>query len=661
MTPPSETSIESTRISPTGWDTLLEALRRNSPRMTSWTLPFVLVVYLGLKGGGYDSIIRGEVGLAIWWIVLVGAVLGILPTIAPRRNGLIGLALLGAFTLWTGLGIAWSSDAGASVTEFARVATYLGVFALVLASQRPGDMRRMVNGLGAGMAVIGLVALLSRLHPSWFPTDTTAQTLATSKNRLGYPLDYWNGLATLMGMAIPLLLYMAIRARTVLGQALSAAALPAVALTAFLTLSRGGAIEVAAGLVVFIALAPRRLAALPTLALTAAGSAILVIAASQRDALTNGLGTAIAHDQGDEILATAIVVCGGVALLQAAIALAARHSFGPRIRVSRRATLTAWGGIALCAVVVAAGAGLPGELSDRWQQFKEPGGPGVGVQRFDSSSGSGRYQTWSSAADANATRPLEGIGPGTFESWWAQHGDINVFVRDAHSLYMETLGELGVIGLLLIAGFVGAVLIVGVTHSLTHRRDRRWPYAAATASAFAFAVGAGIDWAWELSVLPIAFMVLAAGLLGPRRYRSTSRKEGFLIRGGLVALGVIAMVAIVPQLLGAEAIRDSQSAADSGNLQSALDKADHAHDLQPYAATPDLQQALVLELMGKYDAAVAPARDATQAASRDWRTWLVLSRLQAEAGRPAASISAYERARSLNPRSMLFKAAQTPG
>jgi tetratricopeptide (TPR) repeat protein len=113
--------------------------------------------------------------------------------------------------------------------------------------------------------------------------------------------------------------------------------------------------------------------------------------------------------------------------------------------------------------------------------------------------------------------------------------------------------------------------------------------------------------------------------------------------------------------MGAEAIRDSRSAANGGNLQSALDKAEHAHDLQPYAAAPQLQRALVLELMGRYDAALDPARAATAAASQDWRTWLILSRLEAEAGRAAASINAYQRAKTLNPRSILFTTAEAPG
>jgi len=190
---------------------------------------------------------------------------------------------------------------------------------------------------------------------------------------------------------------------------------------------------------------------------------------------------------------------------------------------------------------------------------------------------------------------------------------------------------------------------------------RRWPYVAATASAAAFGVGAGIDWAWELAVLPVAFLVLAAGMLAPQHYASPPRHEGFVTRALLVGLCVVAMIAIIPALLGAEAIRGSRAAASDGDLRSALDKAEHAQDLQPYAATPDLQRALVLEQMGRYGAAIRPARDATDAASQDWQAWLILSRIEAEAGLPEASIAAYQRAKRLNPRSTLFAAAEAPG
>ena len=45
----------------------------------STVLPFTLVLYLALEGGGYDVLVRSEVGVAIWWIVLLGALVGVLP------------------------------------------------------------------------------------------------------------------------------------------------------------------------------------------------------------------------------------------------------------------------------------------------------------------------------------------------------------------------------------------------------------------------------------------------------------------------------------------------------------------------------------------------------------------------------------------------------
>ena len=52
---------------------------RLGPSLATSLVPFLLIVYAGLKGGGYDAIIRGEVGIAVWWIVLLGALVGAFP------------------------------------------------------------------------------------------------------------------------------------------------------------------------------------------------------------------------------------------------------------------------------------------------------------------------------------------------------------------------------------------------------------------------------------------------------------------------------------------------------------------------------------------------------------------------------------------------------
>src|SRR5207244_4518099 len=64
-----------------------------------------------------------------------------------------------------------------------------------------------------------------------------------------------------------------------------------------------------------------------------------------------------------------------------------------------------------------------------------------------SGGGSGRWQFWAAALDEWRSRPLLGRGAGSYEAWWARHGSFSYFVRNAHSLYLEVLGELGLVGL----------------------------------------------------------------------------------------------------------------------------------------------------------------------------------------------------------------------
>jgi O-antigen ligase len=462
-----------------------------------------------------------------------------------------------------------------------------------------------------------------------------------------------------MAIGIPLLLCVAVESRRLLTQALATAALPVMALAAFYTLSRGGAVEVAAALIAFLTLYPRRLAALPTLGLAALGSTLLIAAATQRDALEDGLTSQTALSQGDEMLAVVLVVCAGVALVRVALGLAARHGLGPKPRVSRKTALAGFGVAALVSLAVALVAGVPGELSDSWEEFKQPIGPeGTSAERFESVSGNGRYQYWQAALDANATDPLIGIGPGTYEYFWAQEGTLPGFVRDAHSLYLETLAELGIVGLALIVALVAGVLGYGLRRALSVAEPARPWVAAATAACAAFAVAAAIDWAWELAVIPVCFLLLAAAILGGGRDEAGRDRVQEPARAAphiaLAVLALAALAAIAIPLAGTSSVRASQSAAEAGELDGALDDARAAKEIQPWAATPSLQQALVLELRGDLSSAAAAARQATADEPTNWRTWLVLSRIEAYRGNPAESVAAYREARSLNPRSALF-------
>jgi len=637
---------------------LAAALAWLQPRLGTVLLPFALVLYLALEGGGYDEIVRSEVGVAAWWVVLLGAAVGVLPAARLGRASWIALGALGAFAAWTAVGIGWSESSERSVAEVARVASLLGIFTLALCAQGRDGVRRTASAVGAAIAVVASLALLSRLHPSWFPANEIAEELPAATGRLAYPLNYWNGLAAFIAIGIPLVAVLALRARHLVAQSLATAALPAMATAAFFTFSRGGALEVAVGLAVLLALYPARRAALPTLAVAAVGSGILIAAATQRDALEAGALTEAARSQGDELLAMTLVVCAGVGLLRAAIGLAARHGVGPRVRISPRAAGVAAVTGAVVALVAFIAAGGPGKLDRAWEDFKEPTGVALGTaERFESASGSGRYQWWQGALDANATDPLVGIGPGTFEYHWAREGTIPGFVRDAHSLYLETLAELGVVGLLLVLAAVAVPLAVGARRALRAAPEARAWLAAALAAGVTFAVAAAIDWAWELTVLPVIFLLLAAALLAGGAERTGSRPalpRAPAARAALGAGAVVALVAIAIPLASTASVRDSQAQVRAAQLGPALTDARSARDLQPYASTPALQEALVLELAGDTQGAAAAARQATAEEPTNWRTWLVLSRIEALAGNAEASVTAYREARSLNPRSPLF-------
>src|SRR6185437_5901134 len=133
------------------------------------------------------------------------------------------------------------------------------------------------------------------------------------------------------------------------------------------------------------------------------------------------------------------------------------------------------------------------------------------------------------------------------------------------------------------------------------------------------------------------------------------RGRSWWIRLGAVGVAVAALVAIAVPLATVSTVRASQAAVVSGDPARALADARAAVRLEPGAASAEVQLALVLELQRDIPGALAAAHHATSDEPSNWSTWLVVSRLEAEAGRPAASVAAYEPSRALNPRSPLFK------
>jgi O-Antigen ligase len=621
-----------------------------------WLLGFGLVVYLALNGGGYEPVVRDQLGIAVWWGVLLGFLVGALPLNRLRYGSLLAFGFLFAYVGWVALSLIWTKTTAGTLEDVGRVVTYLGIFVLALSIRSSKGARRMASAVAAGIAVVAIIALLSRLHPAWFPNaNQTTAFLATNRNRLAYPLGYWNGNAALVAIGLPLVLYVACSARHIFFQALAAAALPAMCLTIYFTFSRGGTLAAIVALLVFMVLAHDRIPKAGTLAVAALGSAILIVGAHQRDALDGGMGSPLAHHQGNQMLAMTLVVCVGVGMLQAALALALRRGRRPDwMHISRRASLTGAGVVIALVLIAGIGAVASGKASHAWHEFTQAKSVAHGSERFTSFSSNSRWPLWESTLHENATAPLIGTGSGSFEGWWAQHGNDEGFVKDAHSLYFETLGELGIIGLALIVGLLVTILFVGSKRYLEAARERRTQLAAALAACVAFCVGAGYDWLWELAVVPIAFLLIASTLVTAGE-RPRKKPVPIPVRFGGVVLAIAAMVAIAIPLAAASSLQKSQAAARGGNFSSALEHARDARNVEPYSAEPRVQEAVLLESQSRLGAAATAIAGANRVEPNDWRAWLIKSRIEAERGNAAASLDAYRRAKSLNPRSSLFR------
>lgn len=625
----------------------------------TWLMCFGLVVYLGLEGGGYDALVHDQVGIAVWWVLLAATLVGALPRRRFGRGAWIALGLFAAFVVWTGLSLLWTESIDRTSADLARVAVYLGIFALAVFSRGSRESQRVIGAVAAAIALVSLVGLLSRLHPAWFPDAARTAQALTDSERLSYPLNYWNGLAGLIAIGLPLLLQLATCARSTLARALAAAALPAMALTIFLTLSRGGIAAAIIAVAVFFVLTSDRLPKLLTLLVTGVGSAVLIVAAEGRDAVQHGALNALARQQGNELLWIGLAVCVAVGLVQAGLSSGPVTARRPGwTRTSRSHALAATVVTVLLLAIAAVALNVPGRISNGWDEFRQGGGAGTGAGRLGSVAGQSRYQLWSAAVRENGTEPLTGTGSGTFEYWWNRDGDTTETVRDTHSLYLQTLGELGIVGFALIAAFLFTILFGGGRRLLAAKPRDRSQFAAAIAGFLAFCITAVFDWMWQLPVLAVAMLLLGSLLVMPAASAAPGAEPSTALPIPLrvaVAIGAsAAIVAIAIPLASASLIRQSESDARGGDLSAALREARTAQNVQPDAAGPRLQQALVLEAQGNLSSAAAAALAATERESTNWRTWLVLSRIDAERGRAAAAVRSYEEARSLNPRSELF-------
>jgi hypothetical protein len=234
-----------------------------------------------------------------------------------------------------------------------------------------------------------------------------------------------------------------------------------------------------------------------------------------------------------------------------------------------------------------------------------------------------------------------GTGAGTFERSWQRNPDAGLKARDAHSLYLETLSELGPIGL----GLLLAALAVPFGACVAARRSPVVP--AALGAYSAYLVHASIDWDWELTGLTLA--ALLAGCVGLLAYRSTPpRRPAPPVRVGGVALTAGLALVLGAGYLGNDALERAELALQVENPKAALAEARHARTWAPWSPYPQTVRGEALLALNRVPAARDAFRDATRLDPGYWRAWLGL----AVASNGKSRAAALRHAKLLYPRSI---------
>jgi Tfp pilus assembly protein PilF len=127
------------------------------------------------------------------------------------------------------------------------------------------------------------------------------------------------------------------------------------------------------------------------------------------------------------------------------------------------------------------------------------------------------------------------------------------------------------------------------------------------------------------------------------------------LRTAAVAVALAAVMCVTVPMFAQQRLEESQAAAEAGDVAKAVDSAEDARSLEPWAASPYVQLALVSEQAGDLTRANRQIKDALERDSRDWSTWLVAARIQTKAGSIRAGRRSLRRAEALNPTSQVFE------
>jgi Tetratricopeptide repeat len=548
---------------------------------------------LAFDGGGFQPVSWDR-----FLVVLAATALALIALAGFERPGRHAAAILAALALLTGWAAAswlWSDSPPSAPEEAQRVAVYFAAALVVVVAGRRAPLAWLTGGVAAGVVPVAGWNLALRLAPDW----TGRAPLRVDIGSLADPVGYGNALALLGTVGVVLLLGVAIAVPVASVRLVAATLLVPVSADVAVLDSDGALFALGAGLAV-LALAsggrPRRVALvllpLPLIGMVAVARAQEVVSPPPTDV------TAAAHSGHRLLLGLALLAAAQAGVVRLVLPLAARHAATRDL--SRRGLAVA--GLLLASGLVAAAVfALPGHE---------------------------RIHYWRVAVHEAAANPVLGSGAGTYVDWWVRTRDVPLSTREAHSLYLETLAELGPVGLLALVAALGAPLVA----ALRLRRSAWGPPVLAALAAYDLHAVADFD--WELAGVTLPLVVLGASAAvhaSPARglFSTRLRSASLAAVGALTAAGILAFAGNVRL----SAAHDAEAA---GRFAAAASRARHALRLAPWSAEAWLVVARSRRELGDRAGARAAYRSALARDPNDWQAWAELATVTTGAPRRLA-------------------------
>jgi len=605
-------------------------------------LPGLLTVYLAFNSGGYFAGATSIAALVVAIVLLLRAVAADRPPAGLSLPVAVAAAALMLFAVWQLLSGYWSDSPSRALLEFNRTLLYLLVLLLFGSLTRTlAHVRRILWGVAGAATVVCAAGFLTRALPDVFTIASSVQA-----ERLSYPIGYWNALGLIAALGIVLCLHLTSSEREpLIARVSGAAALPLLSATLLFTFSRGSLAVVVVGLVAYALIArPRALLS----GLLAAGppTAAAVVIAYRADLLASKEPTtAAAAAQGHDV-ALAVLVCGLAAAVLRRLLLVLDVRL-VNLRLGVRAKRGAGFGVAAVVALAAGGLLVGTDIEAQSERFTRSEVRQTGDNRDRlTDPGINRLDTWQVALDAFEDSPAKGQGAGTYALLWDLERPIYSDREEAHSLYLETLGELGLVGIVLLAAAL-LCLLAGV--GARARGPDRALYGAVLAAGIMWALQAGIDWDWEIPAVTLWLFALGGGAAAASGDPDSARRSVGLLSRVLMTIGCVCLAATPAVVAASQArIAESVRAYEAGDCLTAVEKANTS--LGALGSRPE-----PFEVIGYCNARLGQGGESeaamTAAIDRDPRNWEYrygLALVRAGAGRdPRAAARA---ALELNPR-----------